>query len=373
MAEPLSTLPDDNRVARALLLLAVLTVLVTLGCRQNPSQATGAALRVAGETMGTTYHLTLVDARADGAAVKRAVDSLLAAINAEVNTYDPRSLISRYNAGESLRARAGEPAYGAHLLANLRLAREVHHVSKGAFDPSVGPLVEYYGFGAGLRDSAAVDERVVDSLLKFVGFDLLADSLVGTERWLLERPGDAGFRLDLSAVAKGYAVDEVSALLAARFGSADHLVEIGGETVVRGLSPRGTPWRTGVNTPRADASTRDVELVVELSEAGLATSGNYRNARTRGGERYVHTVDPRTGAARASRLLSATVVAGRCAVADAYATACMVSGERAREVLAKAQLDGCLIFAAGGGTFDIEYVGDFERYVQARRPQDRPQ
>ena len=353
-----------HRSATACVLLLALAL---AACRGGAGEeSTTDVTRFGGETMGTTYSVQAVGVSADAKTLQAAVDSLLAAINAQVNHYDPASQISAFNRGDTLKGMRGPQGYGEHLHATVQRARTVSRMSGGAFDPTVGPLVNYYGFGPERRGDEAVEQRVVDSLVQLVGFERVTAQMPG-----LGGPFYAtvpGVRLDLSAIAKGYAVDRVSALLAERYGATDSFVEIGGEVVARGYSPRGGPWTVGVNTPEPGASTRDLELVVAVSDAALATSGNYRNARERGGVRYVHTIDPHTGAARPSRLLSATVLAGDCATADAYATAAMATGEDAPRVLANAGLAACLIYAAqdGGEAYDVRYVGEFEAHVLRR-------
>ena len=324
--------------------------------------------------MGTTYSVVLAgDAGGrEAAAVKASVDSLLVAINAEVSTYQPEALISRFNRGDTLTlptvlAKAAtddlQAAPGAHLAANLAIAAEPVARSGGTFDPTVGPLVEYYGFGAGTRDTGAVDEAEVERLRALVGYGLVGVDTVARGDSLRVYPRRAGVRLDLSASAKGYGVDQVGLLVAGRYGARDYLVEIGGETRARGRSPRGDAWKVGVNTPDPEAGLRDMALVVGVSDRSLATSGNYRNVRVRGGRAIVHTIDPRTGRPRASTLLSATVVAEDCATADAYATACMASGEDAPSVLAQAGLPACLIFGRPGGDYELRFVNGFEAFV----------
>ena len=352
-------------------LVVVLLGLAGGGCRQNPQDAPDAAVtRFGGETMGTTYSV-IAPGLGDGGAVKAAVDSLLVAINAEVSTYEPQALISRFNRGDTVAlprvlAKAATGALqdtpGAHLAGNLALAREPIARSAGFFDPTVGPLVEYYGFGAGALDTSAVDEAEVERLRGLVGFERVGvDTLPdGTLRLYPRQPG---VRLDLSALAKGYGVDQVGLLLAERFGASDYFVEIGGEARARGISPRGGPWTVGVNTPDPEASLRDMALIVGVADASIATSGNYRNVRTRGGRALVHTIDPHTGRPRASTLLSATVVAEDCATADAYATACMASGEDAPTVLAKAQLPACLIFGRADGEYELRFLNGFDALV----------
>ena len=289
-----------------------------------------------------------------------------------MSTYEPASLISQFNRGDTVsvpvvgvRAATDElqRERGAHLSANVALARAPVAATEGAFDPTVGPLVEYYGFGAEALDTSAVDEALVEQLRELVGYDLVVADTVADDKAVRLYPRRENVRLDFSALAKGYAVDQVGLLLSERFGARDYFVEIGGETRARGRSPRGSAWTVGINTPDPEAGLADMALVVGVSDASLATSGNYRNVRVRGGRALVHTIDPRTGRPRASTLLSATVLAPDCATADAYATACMASAEDAPAVLAKAQLPACLIFARPGGDYELRFVNGFETHV----------
>ncbi len=345
------------------------TLLMLLAACTPEADTIAEAAHFGGNTMGTTYNITLVEA-GDRARVQSSVDSLLKVINEEASTYDPNSLISRLNRGDTLRLPLLEDVEelqqlpGAHLAANLTLARMPYEHSGGLFDPTVGPLAEYYGFGSAGEDTSRIDPNRVAELVKLVGFDKVVQTTTPDGQLVFLQ--NIGMGLDLSAIAKGYAVDQVGELLAKVYHLDRWLVEIGGETKTAGLSPRGTPWVLAINAPDETASTRDVEVLLSLSNLAVATSGNYRNVRIKGGERVVHTIDPRTGAARASSLLSATIIAPSCATADAYATACMAAGELAPEVLAKADLSGCLIFAGTEGRrYDIRYINDFRNSVIA--------
>ena len=366
----LSRLRHSARVTTGIA-LGCFAALGALGCRQNPSDV-AADVRFGGKTMGTTYSI-IVPAGGDPEAYQPPVDSLLLAINAEVSTYEASSLITKFNSGDTvvlpvLDAGAinvglyDQP--GEHFAANLWLAAEPVLTTEGYFDPTVGPLVEYYGFGSGPLDTTAIDLGEVERLRQLVGMSKVGmdTAASGDSFGLFSR--SQGVRLDLSAIAKGYAVDQVCYLLAERFGATRYFVEIGGESRAAGLSPRDDAWSVGINTPDPGASTTDMALLITLSDLAVATSGNYRNVRTRGGKPIVHTVDPRSGLPKSSTLLSATVLAEQCAVADAYATACMASAEDAARVLAKAGLSGCLIFATASGDFEARYVGEFTRYVK---------
>ena len=344
----------------------ILFTLAGAGCGPSEADMT-ATTRLSGKTMGTSYNLVVAQ-HLDAARLQQAIDSLLIVINQEVSTYEPASLITNFNTGDTLELPLIEDVNmlqrlpGAHFAVNLQLAADPYAKSGGFFDPTVGPLVEYYGFGKSFSDTSAIDTGKVGDLLKLVGFHKVRVDTVG-EGQLRVSASTPGVALDFSAIAKGYGVDQLALLLEEDFKVKSYFVEIGGETRSAGNSPRGTPWRIAINTPDPSASIDDIQTILTVSDLAIATSGNYRNMRIRGGEQLVHTVDPHTGKAIASRLLSATVLAPTCAIADAYATACMASGGGAPEVLAKAGLAACLIYAGENGEFVVEYVGDFDKYV----------
>ena len=361
-----------------------LTLLCTLLACRGEQPTVKAVWQLEGSTMGTTYHVTIVEQPADSNFQAR-IDSLLRVINQEVSTYEPQSLISRFNNGDTIllpiitdlaAAQALQTEPGAHFSANLLLAQNPIAHSNGYFDPTVGPLVEYYGFGASKPGDAPLDAAEVRRLHALTGMDKVSlDTLIDAPSdTLTDAPParsalrlsirEPGVRLDLSAIAKGYGVDQVFAFIQQQYAPADLFVEIGGEARAQGLSPRGDAWSVGINTPDPEAKLTDMVLLINLENMSIATSGNYRNMRVRGGQQIVHTVDPHTGLPRQSTLLSASVLAPDCATADAYATACMASGEDALEVLAKAGLPACLIFATPDDNYEIKYVGEFTRYVQ---------
>jgi thiamine biosynthesis lipoprotein len=208
-----------------------------------------------------------------------------------------------------------------------KLARQVSEKTGGAFDITVAPLVNAWGFG--FRNEQMPDSRQVDSLRQLVGYQHLA--LKGQEL-LMNRPG---MMLDFSAIAKGYGVDVVAQVLKQQ-GITNYMVEIGGEIITHGISPRRLPWRVGVIKPTDDSLSvhNEYQTILNVTDKAMATSGNYRNFYYKGGKRYAHTIDPHTGYPVQHNILSATVLAGDCATADAYATSFMVMGlEGAQRIL----------------------------------------
>jgi thiamine biosynthesis lipoprotein len=267
--------------------------------------------------MGTTYQVTYIPAgsRVD----KKAVDDLLADITQSLSTYEPTSKISVINASTDVSA--WHPV-DLHFEIVFRRAQEIYKDTGGLFNPAVGPLVNAWGFGPdGARGTPSDSEiqRLV-GLTKFEAFDLRPSPLA-------VRKALADARLDFNAIAGGYAVDAVGALLE-RAGVGNYVVEIGGEVRVQGNQGKGKPWKVGIERPTPDATGKtSLQLVVELADAGMTTSGNYRDYQIDdNGQRFSHTIDPATGYPKRSALMSVTVIARDAMTADAYATALILMG-----------------------------------------------
>jgi len=308
-----------------------------------------ASARFEGRTMGTTYTVLLNGPRASEqvAALQRDVEALLVQVNASMSTWDPASELSAFNRHEATTpVELSEP-----LAAVMALSLEVHRGSGGSFDVTVGPLVDAWGFGAAGRPTKAPTDDEVAALLHRVGSDKLR--LDG--RWLTKT--HPLVRVDLSAVAKGDGVDRVSDLLVAR-GEPNHLVDMGGELRARGKNAQGEPFRVGIEEP--DPERRVVRLAVTLEDRAIATSGNYRNFFELDGVRYAHTLDPKTGRPVRHALLAVSVLAERCAVADAWATALMAAGpERAWTLAQERQLDVLLLVAGEGAALSERVTPGF--------------
>jgi thiamine biosynthesis lipoprotein len=223
------------------------------------------------------------------------------------------------------------------------VGQEVSRSTDGAFDMTVAPLVDLWGFG--LKNREIVTDAEVDSLRQYVGYDL-----VQLEDGLLRKTYPQ-MRIDAGAIAKGYACDVVADTLEA-YGCTDFCIEIGGELVVKGHNSKGVNWHIAINKPVEDSTcvNSEIQEVVELTNCGMATSGNYRNYYELDGKRYSHTIDPRSGYPVRHNLLSATIVAPDCMTADAWATACMVAGlDKAKEwIEANDDLKGYLIYEENG-------------------------
>ena len=247
-------------------------------------------------------------------------DSLFAQINSSLSTFNPQSVISRINSNDTT------VATDAYVDTVFHYSEYVNHATDGAFDITVAPLVNYWGFGYEPNSqSAERTQAQIDSIREFVGFDKI--SLRGGRLY----KADSRTKLDASAVAKGYACDVMAAFLDGE-GVTDYLIDIGGEMVARGINYGGVPWRVGVVSPVEDTTqvSNDVEFILPLKDCAIATSGNYRQYYITKERKVSHTIDPVTGYPVNHKLLSASVLAPKCAIADAYATAFMVIGDTAR-------------------------------------------
>ena len=237
---------------------------------------------------------------------------------------------------------------------------EISRESNGAFDITGAPLVNAWGFG--FKKVHFPDSLMVDSLLDITGYTKVSLSAEGK---IVKQ--DPRIMLTCSAVAKGYAVDIVAQLLEKK-GIQNYMVDIGGEVVVHGNNPQNTPWRIGINKPIDDslAINQELQTVLQISNAGIATSGNYRNFYYKDGKKYAHTIDPRTGYPVQHSILSATVIARDCMSADAYATAFMVMGLEEAERFANAnpEIDAYFIYSDNDGKFKTFCTEGMKKYIK---------
>lgn len=275
-------------------------------------------VKFGGEAQGTYYEITYFDN--DFRNFQVHVDSLLHRFDSSASTYMPTSIISLVN--------NNDPNVRTDSIFNkiFRRSMEISADTDGAFDITVGPLVNAWGFGFTSR--IKVDQHVIDSLLPLVNYKGVH---VNGTRVIKDKPG---IRLDYNAIAQGYSVDEIGRFLQSK-GIENYLVDVGGEVLARGEKPGGTSWSVGVEKPAADAGdSRTLKAVVNLKDRALSTSGNYRKYYEENGMRYSHTIDPNTGYPVKHSLLSTSVIASDCITADGYSTAFMVMGlERSKAFL----------------------------------------
>lgn len=292
---------------------------------------------IEGKTMGTYYKVTYQDSL--GRDFFQSVDSLLVQINHEISTYEKNSTISQFNQSASSFSTglnfkdysfcvANPAACGRvknyHFFKNLLAARVANQRTKQAFDPTIMPLVNYWGFGyTPHKPVEKTDSLKVDSLLQFVGFQKVTQA--DSAGFVVLKKTQPGVQLDFGGTGQGYGIDAVAIFLELK-GIKNYLVDIGGESRARGRNAKGEWWTIGINTPKSEAAVTDFTRIVQLENRSVSTSGNYRNFYEVNGGKYSHIIDPRTGYPKQSNLLSASVFSKDCLEADALATGFMVLG-----------------------------------------------
>jgi thiamine biosynthesis lipoprotein len=336
------------------LFCALLALLLPLsGCTDDGGAG---AVKLSGRSMGTTWHVTYLpgDAAAAPEAVQAALEGELAAVNASMSTYREDSEISRFN-----RAPVGEWfAVSPDFLAVLEAALDIGRRSGGAYDVTVAPLVNLWGFGPGASQPQVPAAGAIDALRADVGQQHLeVDGSAARVRKA------AALSLDFSSIAKGYAVDRLARYLRGqRIG--DFLVEVGGEMRLAGRSPRGDRWRVAIERP--SPGDRAVGVALSLSDVAVATSGDYRNYFEIDGRRYSHSIDPRTGYPVAHDLVSVTVVAERAMEADAWATALVVLGPDRAMTVASDQAMAVYFIRRQGEEFVATHTAAFAPYLDGQ-------
>jgi thiamine biosynthesis lipoprotein len=328
-------------------IIGIVLILFFASCAKDTiikNQVTGAAF-------GTSY--SIIYPANEPLDYQAEIDSVFGAVNKSLSTYIPNSDISKINAGDStIRV--------DHMFRDVfELSKEVYESTDGYFDPTVGTLVNAWGFGP--EEALIMDPGVVDSLLHYVGFnkvELNKDNTISK--------ADSGIYFDFNAIAKGYAIDRLAVMLSDK-GQENYLIEVGGEIVAKGInSQKQQPWVVGIDDPQATME-RASKLLIQLEDRALASSGNYRKYRIdeRTGEKYVHTIDPKTGWTKNSNTLGVTILANDCATADAFATAFMAMDlDKAFQLVAKRNdLEAFIIYVDEKGQTQQYLTPGFERIV----------
>lgn len=297
------------------------------------------AIRIEGQAQGTSYHITYFDPQ--NRDLKPEIEKILQDFDKSVSTYMPSSIISRINANEE------NVELDKTFITCFNKAKEVYKNTHGAFDPTVYPLVNAWGFGPGKKQK--IEKSKIDSMLQFVGFDLI--KIKGNH--VIKK--DKRVALDFNAFAQGYSVDVVSEFLNSK-GIGSYIVEIGGEVYAKGKKPNNENWSIGIEKPIDNKESQNpLKAVVKLENLAIATSGNYRRFVIENGIKYVHHIDPKTGYPTKNNLLSASVFAKDCISSDANATGILVMGlEKALVFLKKhPELMVYLIYSDEHGNYKI--------------------
>ena len=287
-----------------------------------------------GMVFGTVYHITYQSSKS----LQKDIEAELAKVDASLSPFNERSIITAVNENR-------DTVVNKMFTDVFTLAMKISNSTDGAFDITVAPLVNAWGFG--FKGGAMPSRHQVDSLKALVGYHKvsLADGRVSKT--------DPRIMLDCSSIAKGYGCDVVAKFLSAK-GIDNYMVEIGGEIVTRGISEKRLPWKIGVTKPTDDSLNvnQEIQTIINVTDKAMATSGNYRNFYYKNGRKYAHTIDPSTGYPVQHNILSSTVIADDCATADAYATAFMVMGlDKAKAVLSRhPELMAYFILASDDGT-----------------------
>ena len=337
------------------ILLILFTVLFISGCDTQNDKI----IKIKGETMGTYYHVSFVgDNSSNSTALKERIDQRLIAINKSMSTYDPQSELSLLNKGELATDADGWVTLSPDLAEVLSMSLDVWHNSEGSFDVTVGPLINIWGFGPDKRPDNAPSNDLIQSKL----------SDIGSEKIELDREAhkvrlQSPLYIDLSAIAKGWAVDEIADLIEEQ-GYQSFMVEIGGEIRAQGKKPKNQPWRIAIERPSFNIG-QDVALIVELDQQGVATSGNYRNYFEENGVRFSHTIDPNTGYPIKHNLASVTVIHESTGLADAWATAITVVGPDKGLALAEQNQLAVFMLVSENNSFKEVFSNEFiKQYPQ---------
>ncbi|MEA4936873.1 MAG: FAD:protein FMN transferase [Paludibacter sp.] len=331
------------------LFYSVFFVLILSSCTKSPQQEI-AYVKNSGKIHGTFYHATYQ--HPEGKDLQPEIEKKMKEFELSLSTFNPNSVISRINRNdESVRT-------DEYFESMYKEARKVSENSEGAFDITVAPLVNAWGFGFGDQKRKAIPD--VKKMLDYIGYEKIKlenNKIIKSDKRIM---------LDASAIAKGQSSDVIGKLLESN-GCENYMIEIGGEVACKGVNPSGKKWQIGIDKPIDSPFDNDDELqtIVAISGVGLATSGNYRQFYYKDGKKYAHTINPKTGYPVDHNLLSATVIAPTCMQADAYATAFMVLGVKNSLALCKKipGMECYLIYVDDKGNNKVAYSDGFKKYL----------
>jgi thiamine biosynthesis lipoprotein len=326
----------DNLISFKVILVLIGFVCFVSGCKEKKYEF----FSISGLAQGTTYSIVFEKQdKVRPAGLKLAVDKIFHDFDLSLSLYNDSSIISKINRNEDVIA-------DTFFIEVFKKSKEISQITDGAFDITVGPLVDAWGFGPDAHKN--FDKSKLDSLMQLVGSEkvtLIENHLAKSKK---------GICIDVNAIAQGYSVDVLYRYFE-DLGMKDFLIEIGGEVRVKG-DKRGEYWRIGIDRPEDNNMSpgNNLQAVIKIKDKALATSGNYRKFYVENGIKYSHTIDPKTGYPARNRLLSATIIADECAFADGIATACMVMGkEKAIDFFQRNPLlEAFLVYTDDQGNFN---------------------
>ncbi|SCY25767.1 thiamine biosynthesis lipoprotein [Nonlabens sp. Hel1_33_55] len=340
--------------------LVLVSLFVILSCKEATQDLSTTTQDIYGNAIGTTYSVKYFsDSTVD---LEPKVDSLIDLFNQSMSTWVPDSRINQINAGKD------SVAVGPEFKEVFDYAQEIYRKTDGYFDPTVGNLVNAYGFGADGKQEKIPEPYQIDSLLQYVGFYKLDMVPAATPDEFYVASSHSGIYLDFNAIAKGTLVDYIARMLENQ-GITDYLVEVGGEVTASGINlEKGQDWSVGIDDPTQTAGNRELITAVKLKDKAMAGSGNYRKFKIdeASGQEYVHTVNPLTGKAVPSEVLGVNVIADNCTLADGYATAFMAMPlEKSRRLLANLpEIEVLIMYMGTDGELKFETTPGFNQYVK---------
>ncbi|NND08599.1 MAG: FAD:protein FMN transferase [Saprospiraceae bacterium] len=338
------------------------------GCQAGEKNDGALYQTTTGETMGTYYRITF-QATESASPGQRDIDSLFDQINLAVSTYVPESVVSRFNhAALGISVADIDDVYIIDVFFdNVSISFDLFRRTDGFFDPTVMPLVNFWGFGYEPRTVRSPEERqAIDSIMTWVG--LTKVEWISSEPQRLQKSLPQ-VELDFSASAKGYAIDEVGQFLEDSYGIEHYLIDVGGEAKAKGINADGEVWRIGIEDPDALDIGQAYSFILSLDNKSVATSGNYRNYYQSDGNTISHTMNPKTGYFERNDLLSTSIVADSCAIADGFATACMAMGfaDALKMITLEPALEALFIYIDEGGSIQHFITPGLRPYVTTRK------
>lgn len=337
-----------------------LLLITTLSCKQEPIDLSTSTQELYGNAIGTTYSIKYFASETKDLEPK--VDSLIDLFNQSMSTWVPNSKINQINEG------IDSVAVGTAFKEVFDAAQEIYRKTDGYFDPTVGNLVNAYGFGADGEQEKAPAPYKIDSLRQYVGFYKMDMVPAIEENEFYVLASHSGIYLEFNAIAKGTLVDYIARMLE-KNGVSNYLVEVGGEVTTAGINlEKDQDWVVGIDDPTQKPGQRNLITTVKLKNKAMAGSGNYRKFKVdeSSGQEYVHTVNPLTGAAVPSEVLGVNVIAANCTLADGYATAFMAMPlEKSRRLLSNLpEIEVLIMYMGEDGKLKFETTPNFNQYLK---------
>ena len=327
----------------------------------------GDLLKIEGKAQGTTYAIGYYSTTSEN--ISPAIDSILLDIDNALSNWNSSSLLTELNSSDSTSIAFDD--YNNYFSDNFRLSRKVWKETDGAFDPTLYPIINAWGFG--LKNKENVTQALIDSLMPLIGFQFenirlsKLDDREGNQFGRIYFKKNPQSQLDFNAIAQGYSVD-VLANYMNEIGIESFMIELGGEVLTKGIKADRKPWRIGIDKPVDPSEKREFQAIAKITNKAIATSGSYRKFYVKDGIKLSHTIDPTTGKPVQHNLLSATVLFDNCGLADAYATAFMVMGiEKTKSFLEKRKdldMDVYLIYTNDKGEFETYMTPGFEKIIE---------